>query len=810
MRVAGFPTATSVRQGASIGLFVASDGGEPVNMTVSRVGADEPVVWTGNADVRREGDAPEWAQASFGWSATVPLSVPVAWPSGLYKVQPGTPPAEADLRNDFCFTVAATAPGSTSPILLMYPATTGQAYNSKFGASLYEFNSGGVAADRVSFDRPGGLTYDHEAQFAHWFDRSGIVAEACTNVDVHSDPRILSGYRLVVSIGHDEYWTREMRDALEGFVTGGGNVAFLSANVCWWQVRLENHNRVMVCFKDAAADPLTGIDDSRVTVNWADAPVSRPENSLTGVGWRKGGMASGAACDCRFPEHWVFDGTGLAEGEAFGNGFVNYETDACDYVELDGRPRATGTDGTPGSFVILATADYTQTPGDAPGYATMGVFDRGGTVFTAATTDWGIGLESGDGHLDAITRNVVSRLSQRSAAGAWERIGEANGVVAMAADAGRLFAADVNGVLWEREATGQNVHWTAIGHANAIVAMAGNGYAKFGQHYPLLAVNENDELLSRDTGDAASWSNLGSANGCRAVAVNNYNVVHGVDASNSLWVRNLASAGPTPWQPYGPAGVAVRQLAGNYRSLIACDDGGRLWRRVAWQAGTPVGASWELLGDAVHDVRAIAVTQGMLFAATSDDTLWRRDLARLGRPNDAQFVSQAVSPRMAPGESQSVTVTMRNVGSEAWTAAASYALGSQDPPDNVLWGLARVALPEDVAPGSTVSFAFEVTAPSSPGRYPFRWRMLQEAIEWFGDMTPPISIRVPGPPTEVPDVREDNRQTAATTLLAAGLTPEFTGAIGAHAWADSQSPQAGSTVEGGSTVSVHMTDRPRK
>jgi hypothetical protein len=803
MPVAGYPTATSVRQGASIGLFVASDSDDPVSLSVSRVGVDEPVVWSGVAEVRRVPDAPEWAKTSFGWSATVPIAVPMEWPSGLYRVQPGSGGA------GFCFTVAAAAPGSTSRILLMYPATRGQAYNTEFGASLYEFNSGGVAADRVSFDRPGGLTYDREVPFARWFERSGIVTEACTNIDVHGDPTILSSYQLVVSMGHDEYWTREMRDAVEGFITAGGNVAFLSANVCWWQVRLESDNRVMVCYKDAAADPLTGVDDSRVTVNWADAPVNRPENSLTGVGWRKGGMAAGAAFECRFPEHWVFEGTGLAERELFGAGSVNYETDACDYLELDGRPRATCADGTPDSFVIVATCDYTQTPGDAPGYATMGLYNRGGTVFAAATTDWGIGLDRGDAHLDTITRNVVTRLSQRSAAGTWERIGEANGVIAMAADAGRLFAADRDGVLWQREATGQNVHWTAIGDAPAVVALAANGYAKFGQHYPLLAVNENDVLLSRVIDARASWSSLGSANGCRSIAVNNYNIVHGVDASNSLWLRNVASAAGTPWSPHGSAGIGVRQLAGHYRSLIACDDTGRLWRRVAWEAGTPPAASWELLGEALPGVRAIAVTQGILFAATSDDTLWRRDLARLSRPNDALFVSQAVSPRMQPGESQRTTVTMRNVGSELWTAAESYGLGSQEPPDNVVWGLGRVALPEDAAPGATVNFEFDITAPTSPGTYPFRWRMLQEAVEWFGDTTPPVAIRVPGPPTEVPDVREDNRQTAAASLVAAGLAPEFTGAIGPNAWAESQSPRAGSTVEGGSTVRVHMTDRPR-
>ncbi len=42
------------------------------------------------------------------------------------------------------------------------------------------------------------------------------------------------------------------------------------------------------CYKSALEDPLTGVDNSRVTVNWYDAPVARPENAMTGVSFRNG------------------------------------------------------------------------------------------------------------------------------------------------------------------------------------------------------------------------------------------------------------------------------------------------------------------------------------------------------------------------------------------------------------------------------------------------------------------------------------------------------------------------------------------
>ena len=41
------------------------------------------------------------------------------------------------------------------------------------------------------------------------------------------------------------------------------------------------------------------------------------------------------------------------------------------------------------------------------GAATMGIYTQGGTVFTAATTDWSHGLAGGDAVVERITHNVL-------------------------------------------------------------------------------------------------------------------------------------------------------------------------------------------------------------------------------------------------------------------------------------------------------------------------------------------------------------------------------------------------------------------
>jgi PA14 domain len=77
---------------------------------------------------------------------------------------------------------------------------------------------------------------------------------------------------------------------------------------------------------------------------------------------------------------------------------------------------------------------------------------------------------------------------------------------------------------------------------------------------------------------------------------------------------------------------------------------------------------------------------------------------------------------------------MRNDGSDTWTTAAGYKLGSQVPPDNLNWGLNRVPLPQPLPFPNTGTYPFIInaTAPLTPGVYYFDWKMLQEGVTWFG------------------------------------------------------------------------------
>ncbi|MGH2636141.1 MAG: N,N-dimethylformamidase beta subunit family domain-containing protein, partial [Actinomycetota bacterium] len=298
--------------------------------------------------------------------------------------------------------------------------------------------------------------WNWERPFIRWAEAAGYGLDVAVSWDLERHPDLLDGHRLFVCVGHDEYWSWGMRDALDAFVAGRGNAAILSGNTCFWQVRFDGDHRGMTCFKYRAdADPVLGTADERFLSGvWSDRRIGRPETSTIGLTFTRGGYSryglgapeSSAAFTVHRPDHWVFEGTGLEAGQEFGgaDAIVAYECDGCALTSgVDGAPVPTHADGAPEGLEILATAPayliaqheqpsrYAHEPGDlnfastaifgdddaghlaqlADGHAVLGVFSRpgGGTVVNAGVIDWAVGL--GDPVVDRITRNVLGRLA---------------------------------------------------------------------------------------------------------------------------------------------------------------------------------------------------------------------------------------------------------------------------------------------------------------------------------------------------------------------------------------------------------------
>lgn len=438
----GYTDQLSYRPGEEIGLHVSTNA-PTFTLHIRRVGAQvEGPVYTATFP-GREHPTPENASSEgCRWPVTLPrIPITEAWRSGLYGVATLLP--DGSRGGTLYFVVRSARPGRDANILLQLTTNTHNAYNNWGGCCFYPPPTSDRQVPRLSFDRPGvwGHLADWERPFIQWAEQAGFALDYAVNTDLEIHPEMLQGYRLVLSVGHDEYWSAPMRDSLEGFIAAGGNAAFFSGNSVCWQVRTEEQGRALVCWKERfQEDPCYHPDDPGhpdhrfLTAFWSHPWIKRPENSLTGVGTRSGGYSVPGQrryTVCR-PEHWVFAGTGLTAGSTFGrrgdekwHSIVGYECDGCEWTEVEGLPIPTHRDGTPEGFTILAHApaawgdDWLVYPGPdkprATGAAVMGIYTRGGTVFTAGSIGWANGLRDRDPVVERITRNVLERLGRPAA-----------------------------------------------------------------------------------------------------------------------------------------------------------------------------------------------------------------------------------------------------------------------------------------------------------------------------------------------------------------------------------------------------------
>ena len=268
------------------------------------------------------------------WTPSLLVTIDPTWPPGAYLLKLVGVTGEQSFV-PFC--VRDDASGSA--ILIQQGVTSWQAYNRWGGYSLYYGNKGGALsftqgsgggsyADRariVSFDRP----YSHdwasgasdfvgnELPLVFHAEQLGLDVSYWTDVDLHERADQLANHRALLSLGHDEYWSAPMRTGAEQAVTQGLNIAFLGANACYRQIRLEpsplGADRHVVCYKSAAEDPLNGRMNALVTVNWDQPPVSLPESSLTGAMYQD--VDGDADIVVHDPGSWALAGTGLVAGQ---------------------------------------------------------------------------------------------------------------------------------------------------------------------------------------------------------------------------------------------------------------------------------------------------------------------------------------------------------------------------------------------------------------------------------------------------------------------------------------------------------------
>ena len=260
-------------------------------------------------------------------------------------------------------------------------------------------------------------TFEHwDAPLVRWLEQEGYQVHYCTDWDLHREADLLAPYSLLLSVGHDEYWSQAMRDAIATHISRGGNVAFFTGNTANYRIHFTDGDTAITCAKVV---PPTKDPDRWTRDSW---PEIDPECRVTGVSFVFGGGWWDGRRDTQgyrvqHADHWIYDGTDLRDNDTFGDDetfpLIGYEVDGAAYRRVRGRAVVTGELGTPSNFVILGIAELrdgwvVSRPGAA---ATMGLYvsPQGGIVFQGATTDWPI-LVPRNRHVAKITRNVIERL----------------------------------------------------------------------------------------------------------------------------------------------------------------------------------------------------------------------------------------------------------------------------------------------------------------------------------------------------------------------------------------------------------------
>jgi hypothetical protein len=411
-------------------------------------------IWDGqHLPLGRPDEAWGWPRYSIrlgdGLADGIYLAVPApAGPGGGVEPVPAGPGLA--VRPDACLFILRREAGTGQrKILYKLPTATYAAYNQLGGASLYAGahwvrdwsaqgyvaslqrpGNGGVGGRVMEGDAPDAYargsrrqTFAHwDAPFVAWLESHGYQLTYCTDFDLHYDAALLGQDALLLSAGHDEYWSSQMRRQILEFVDRGGNVCFFAGDVACFEVEFSAAGDRLFCRKMAGGSP-EGDGAGQIGALWH---VNDPEDWLTlstgawGGGWWDGRRAIDAYQPV-VPSHWIFDGVDVpAEGITGGadTPVIGYETDGVRLERAASPPRLSEhRKGGGGGRVMLAMAPLSA--GWVAGHeqANAAIMIRtapsGGMVFSVGTTDWPLALAA-DGPVSKITDNVIRRLGNRA------------------------------------------------------------------------------------------------------------------------------------------------------------------------------------------------------------------------------------------------------------------------------------------------------------------------------------------------------------------------------------------------------------
>ncbi len=409
--IEGYCSRQSVKAGESLDIFVSTNPAARFEIEIFRMGfyggrGARLMTKLGPFEGRKqETPAPgEKRLVECRWEACTSLTIPPDWVSGVYLGRLSTLAEAADKPWWQSYVIFIVRDDRRADLLFQCSDNTWQAYNRwPDNYSLYTDPRAAHAPDvAVSFDRPYGkytqiieapqsvgsgefLLWEFPA--VYWLEQQGYDVTYGANVDT-MDPAHLARCQCFLSVGHDEYWDVRQYRAVEAALARGMRVLWLSGNSVFVVSPFTASgggaaHRVIT--RETLYGGLTEAEVKSAGKVFTTYPPRGPDESLI-IGARSiVPFNGGGDWICTKPEHWIYEGTGMKQGEAI-RGLVGWEH--------HGAPAAL-----PGLEVLAEGTVWAG--GTSPAHWTATLFHgpKGNLVFNAATIFWSQGLASPPGHM---------------------------------------------------------------------------------------------------------------------------------------------------------------------------------------------------------------------------------------------------------------------------------------------------------------------------------------------------------------------------------------------------------------------------
>lgn len=238
-----------------------------------------------------------------------------------------------------------------------------------------------------------------------WLERQGFSYDLYAEAQLHDGTLDLDRYRVLIIAVHPEYWTREMYISVKRWVTErGGRLMYLGGNGLNCEVVLKD-DATMTCrthLRSVSGEMGGRSEDGAVEWESRMHRTLESEANLLGVVCTETGIMTAAPYRVVDASHWVYENTGLCEGDLFGEMTLHERIPGgASGHETDKRSASS-----PRNTVLLAKG---TNPDDGGAEMVVIEHENGGAVFSVGSITWVSALFT-DRSVATITTNVLRRF----------------------------------------------------------------------------------------------------------------------------------------------------------------------------------------------------------------------------------------------------------------------------------------------------------------------------------------------------------------------------------------------------------------